>query len=331
MKSTLNAIIAFFVVMPLLLISYQLGTSSLTKTDLKNYLDQPALRTSLTAIAKTSLPKKPSLPEKRPGGGDLAIEAAVVLAWDFKRDFYLTTKNIDQARPLASLTKLITAAVVLDYASPNETVTVSKTAIENEGDQGGLITGETLTVRDLLAAALLESSNDAAYSLAEYVGAKLETNKDYPAGPVRVFVKLMNEKFNNLGLTSSNFADPAGLEDIKSFSTAKDFSQFIKHLRASARYTEIWNLLKITDYQAAALNGLAIHYFKNTNPFFGEFSGIIGGKTGYTENALGNMLLILADPDGSEILYLVLGSMDRFEEMKQLVNWTGASWVWPTK
>lgn len=327
MRSTLNAIIIFFIVMPMLLISYQLGSKSVSRADITNYLNQPAIG-SLSSILKADAIAPPKPPQRIPNTPDLELNAATALSWDFKNDFYFFSQNIDSSRPIASLTKLITAAVVIDRASLDDLVTVSHQAIIQEGDQGELKEGEILTVRDLLAAALLESSNDAAYALAEYIGARIAANPDYPVPPIRTFVRAMNEKMNSLGLVNTNFADVTGLSD-KSFSTARDLAAFIKYLRTNSAYNEIWGLASKTDYSTESRNGLGRHEFKSTDPFFSEFNDIIGGKTGYTNAALGNMMLVLKGPQDTEIVYLIMGSTDRFGDMRKLVNWANTSWQWP--
>lgn len=329
MKSALNIIITTFVVLPLLILSYQIGTPNyLAGSAVGQYFKEPALKLTSAKASPTEKSKKILL-ERNMAVPDVIIAAGSALAWDFKNDFYLYSKNTVEPRPIASLTKLVTAALVLDYAQAQETTSVSEKAIKNAGDSGNLRAGEVLTVKDLLAAALLESSNDAAYALAEYIGSKLQTNPETKSTPVREFVRMMNQKFNDLGLVHSNFADPAGLEDIDSFSTAEDFSKFVKYLRENPNYTPVWEILQLKNYQAESLNGIAVHSLKTTNPFLDEYTNVIGGKTGYTPRALGNMLLVTAGPNNTEIIYLVLGSGDRFGEIRKLVKWAGEAWRWP--
>lgn len=328
MNSTIATIIIAFAVLPIVVLSYQLGTpKALGQAGISEYLGTPALKISLAAAKKQE--PKATLPKRNLEVEDLILGSAEALAWDFKQDLKLFSKNIDETRPIASLTKMITAAVVLDYAQPQETVAVSLKAVRTEGNSGNLREGEILTVYDLLAAALLESSNDAAYALAEHTGSKMVSNQEPTSDPVKVFVRTMNQKFNDLGLVHTNFTDPSGLEDKISFSTAGDFSQFIKYLRQNQNYSPIWEILKMTTYHAEAQNGIATHEFKNTNPFLVELEGVIGGKTGYTPAALGNMMLVVTGPNNTEIIYLVLGSIDRFGDIRKMANWVNQAWTWP--
>lgn len=333
MNSTLNILIVFLIVMPLLVLSYQLGTagSNFSTASVGDYLNQPPLKLAL----KNQAQAENNLPLRKINVPDLSLDAVSVLAWDYQRDWFLYSKNINEARPIASLTKLITAAVVLDHASMQEQAVISKIAIGKDGDSGRLAQNEVLSVRDLLAAALLESSNDAAYALSENVGKKFVTLDDYSlktASSSREFVRAMNRKLNELGLFESNFVDASGLDDVNSFSTASNLANFIKYLRANPAYKPIWDILQLRKFQATLPNKNISHEFINNNPFFDEFKNVIGGKTGYTDLALGNMALVVKSPDNkSEIIYLVLGSQDRFGDIRRLVNWTQEAWEWPSK
>ncbi len=329
MKSTLNIVIAFFLIFPALLLSYQFGTPSFSKTkaDVGEFLSEPALKTQITKPLKTA--PKESLPEKKHDAKEFETAAESAIAFDFKQDFFLYEKNADEQRPIASLTKLVSSAIVLDYARTDEIIPVSRQAVRTEGNSGFLREGELLTVYDLLAASLMESSNDAIYALAENVGSKLTANQETNSTPVRSFVRTMNQKFNDLGLVNSNFTDPSGLEDSKSFSTASDFANFIKYLRNNPNYDVLWEILELKTYQTKSQNNIASHEFKSTNSFLDELDGVIGGKTGYTTNALGNLLLVLEGPNNNEIIYLVMGSNDRFGDMRKLIDWANESWEWP--
>ncbi len=326
MRQILYILIGAFVIVPTLLLSYQVGTPKYMAASA--YFNTPAI--DLNTNKKTAPPIAVKItPQRNIEIPEIEADTTSMLIWDFKENFIYYSKNAEEPRPIASLTKLITAALVLDYADPLETTSISAKAIKNEGDSGNLKEGEILTIKDLLAAALLESSNDAAYALAEHVGGKLQTNPEVSAAPVREFVRMMNLKFNDLGLLHSNFTDPAGLEDINSFSTANDFSKFIKYLRENPKYILIWDILKMQNYSTKSLNAVAIHNFKSTNPFLNEYTNVIGGKTGFTNRALGNMVLVTTSSNNTEIIYLVLGSNDRFSQIRKAVKWVEEAWSWP--
>lgn len=327
MWQTTKIIIAFFLIFSALLLSYQLGTPAISKTKagIEEYLSEPAFKTQIQKTIKTA--PRETLPVKKQEAKEIEISAKSVLVFDFKQDFFLYEKNTHEQRPIASLTKLVTAAIALDYSKLDEVVSISKNAVNVEGNSGFLKEKELLTIYDLLAAALLESSNDAAYALAEYTGNKLIPNQETSSASVKTFVRAMNQKFSDLGLVNSNFTDPSGLEDSKSFSTAYDFANFIKYLRNNPNYDVIWEVLKLKTYETRS--NIASHEFKSTNSLLDKLDGVIGGKTGYTDNALGNLLLVLAGPNNTEIIYLVMGSDDRFGEMRKLIDWVKESWEWP--
>lgn len=327
MNPTIKILLIFFLVFPLLLLSYQIGTPTISKTkaSVGEYLNEPAFEPKEIKTIKTA--PKENLPFKKNSWQEIEISAKSALAYDFKEDFFLYEKNIHDKRPIASLTKLITAAITIDYSKLDETVYISERAISAEGNSGLLKKGEVLTVRDLLAASLLESSNDAAYALAEYTGKKIVSNSGAKKDPVLYFVSIMNQKFNDLGLANSNFTDPSGLEDSKSFSTAYDFASFIKYLRNNQNYDIIWEILKLKTYNTKS--NLSYHEFESTNSLLDEIDGVIGGKTGYTNNALGNLLLVLRGPNDTEIIYLIMGSEDRFGEMRKIIDWVNGNWEWP--
>jgi serine-type D-Ala-D-Ala carboxypeptidase (penicillin-binding protein 5/6) len=333
MNSTVNILIVFFIVMPLLVLSYQWGNAGLniSTASINDYLNRPPLRATLKNQARA----ENNMPLRRMNVADLSLDAVSVLAWDYQRDWFLYSKNINASRPIASLTKLITAAVVLDHASLQEEAIISRVAIDKDGNRGRLVQDEVLKMQDLLAAALLESSNDAAYALGENVGKKfitLDERSLKTASSSREFVRAMNRKLNELGLFESNFTDTSGLDDINSFSTASNLAHFIKYLRTNPAYQPIWDILQLRKFQTTSQNKNINHEFINNNPFLDEFKNVIGGKTGYTDLALGNMALVIKSPDNkSEIIYLVLGSYDRFEDMRKLVNWTREAWTWSDK
>jgi D-alanyl-D-alanine carboxypeptidase len=127
---------------------------------------------------------------------------------------YLAGENPDEPLPAASTANIMTALVVLEEGTnPDEEVMISEQAESYVGttySNVGLIWGERLSIRDLLAATLIPSGTDAAYSLAEHVG----------GGSVENFVGMMNDKASELGLQNTRFEDPAGLEPTGNYSSS---------------------------------------------------------------------------------------------------------------
>ncbi|MBZ9571939.1 D-alanyl-D-alanine carboxypeptidase [Patescibacteria group bacterium] len=220
----------------------------------------------------------------------------------------LFKKEIEKRLPIASLTKLMTANVVLEYYDLSQAVKISKETVFQEEEFGKLKVGEILTVKDLLYLLLIESSNDAAYALSEVIG--------QPA-----FVELMNLEAENLLLKNTHFSDSIGL-DPNNYSTATDLVKFTQFLLQKPL---IWEILALPEFNLYSPENIFHHKLLNTNEFLREWGNdleIVGGKTGYTPEAKDCFLLVLKVPEKEEFLInVILGSENRFEEMKKLVDW----------
>lgn len=216
----------------------------------------------------------------------------------------LYQKNIKERLPIASLTKLMTALVILENYDLSLPVKISKKAVEQPENLGQLKVGETLTVKDLLYIMLIESSNDAAYALAEVIG-------------VENFVDIMNWEAANLGLKNTHFANPTGLDDPENYSSAQDLVILTKYL---LKKPLLWEILKLPQYDLYLEDGTLHHQLRNTNQLLGENSEILGGKTGWSPQAQGCFILVLKE--GKQYLInVILGAGDRFGEMKKLIEY----------
>jgi len=229
----------------------------------------------------------------------------------------LLEKNIDTKLPIASITKLMTANVVLKYYNLDKEITVSKEAVLQEENFGKLQTGKVFTVKYLLYPLLMESSNDAAFALAD----------DYNGMTENKFIALMNLEADNLGMKNTSFVNVSGLDpednEPKSkinISTAKDMSLLIKELLKESLIWEILSTEEFAEY-GPILN--------NTNKLLGNLQGVIGGKTGYTEEAKECMVLVTKSPKNrGTLINIIIGSDDRFGEMEKLVNWAKSAHKW---
>lgn len=226
-------------------------------------------------------------------------------------DKILFQENDEARLPIASLSKLMAAVVVLENYNLKDVATISRAAVDQVGVQGLLSENERFSVDDLLHIALIESSNDAIYSLAELMG-------------VEKFVVLMNLKAKELELLNSNFKDPSGL-DATNYSTVQDLVKLTKYLLYN--YPAIWAILSQTDYRVFTAEGRFHHIATNTNELLGQIPDIVGGKTGKTLEAKGCLLLITKSyRDGNDLIYILLGSSDRFSEMRGLINWVNTAY-----
>ncbi len=212
-------------------------------------------------------------------------------------------KNADAQFPPASLTKLMTAVVVMEYADLADAVTISKSAVAAEGAQGDLAPGETLSVLDVLRVMLVVSSNDAAAALDEYFGVKGFS-----------LVALMNEKAQKLGMANTHFANASGLDAEGHVTSARDLAALALY---SLRHQLLWDMLSKKSELVHSLDGRMTHeLFSNNQLLQKEVAGVRGSKTGYTKNALGCMIAALEN--GSVVV--VLGSGDRVGDTEKLIQ-----------
>ncbi len=223
----------------------------------------------------------------------------------------LAQRAAGERRAPASITKLMTAVVTLEHARPGETVTVPAIASGVGESSIRLRAGELLSVRELLAAALIQSANDAAYALAAHVG----------RGNVARFVRMMNAKARKLGLADSRFVRPDGLDAPGHYMSAKDV---LVLARAALKRPLVRQLVRKRSARIAGGRVLS-----TWNDLLGSFRGLLGVKTGHTARA-GWCEVAFARRDGVGVWAVVLGSRDRARrnrDLARLLNWGFAQYV----
>lgn len=281
--------------------------------------DQTFLADSTTARLQTAYILPLAQPNYRPiylnGSPNPALTAKASLLYDTRYGKVLWADQTSQTLPIASLTKIMTAIIVQERLDPQKMVKIEPDMQRVDGESADFRLGETLYVKDLLAAMLVKSSNDAAIALARTVEDQTK----------RGFKDLMNQKAQNLGLIHSLFFDPAGLDDA-AYSTAEDLLQMVL---AAKRYPLIWYWLRQPAVQITSADGQFTHFFSTTNRLLDGWPEVLGGKTGYTDGALGCMILEveLAD-ENSSLIAIVLGSSSRFEDTRALIEWGKTAWRW---
>lgn len=191
------------------------------------------------------------------------ITAKSYIVADMDTGEIIESKNADEIYPIASLTKLITAMVSIETIDQYSPININRQAIDTYGKQGNLRNGEILTANELLYPLLLESSNDAAEALAIFAG------RD-------AFIKNMNDKMVSIGMYNTKFEDASGLSQ-KNFSTAMELFGIVQYIEKN--YPEIF---KITDKQSHRIG----RRVWNSNSRFRTDKYYIGGKNGYTDEAL---------------------------------------------
>jgi len=248
---------------------------------------------------------------------DLTLRSAIV--YDIASDKILFGLDPDSKMPIASLTKLMTAVAVIENMDLEDAIMIKNSAIERSKSEGGgsnLYAGEKIKAADLLKLMLIKSSNDAAYAFEEYLAENYGVN----------LTEKMNEKAAALEMADTFFTEPAGLDDLKSFSTGNDLVKLVKY---SFKYGNLYEILKTQEAEIASIDGRLKHQIFNTNELLGRLFNIIGGKTGFTELSGGSMILVTQAPKGeSRIITIVLGSSDRFGDAENLVKWAGKAYLW---
>ena len=238
----------------------------------------------------------------------IEISAKSAIITDQNASKILYQKNISEKLPIASLTKIMTTIVITENTNLEETVKISKEAIAEEGNGGNLITGGEMTISDLLKALLMESSNDAAFAIKEYMES---INKD--------LIKLMNEKAQILGLNDTHFSSASGLLDKNNFSTTYDMARLISY---SLSNKQIWDILNLKTAEISYTNKHSSYRLANNNQLLEKMpANLMGGKTGFTEKAGGCFLSVFKINENQKIITVVLGSDDRFGETEKLINW----------
>ena len=243
------------------------------------------------------------------------LSAKAALLYDTANDKVLFSDNSQKSLPVASLTKLLTATIVLDQLTLSGSVVVSSRSYNVDGLGADFNRGEQLLVGDLIKAMLIKSSNDAAYALAQFI--EMKTG--------RSIAEQLNAKATVIGMYQSRFSDPAGLND-DAYSTAEDLLRLVKY---SKRYSLIWQTINRPEVDISSVDGRFSHHIVSTNKLFCVLPDIVGGKTGYTDGAKGCMILEIALPaDDSSLLAIVLGSDDRFADTKTLLEWGRDNFRW---
>lgn len=285
-----------------------------------DYLSPPVTssRLELSKPREVPPPRLPQIVDASRLGVETTARAAALMDW--RSGQMLFAKNADQPLPIASMTKLMTALVALDSGRPFDATVEMAASDMRPGDINQALVGERLTFGDLFNLSLVASSNDATAALARATGWSEED-----------FVRRMNEKAAEIGLKSTSFVEPTGL-DGRNVASAADAAQLVRQALNDAR---VRAAVTLPDYVFAPVGGHE-RRARNTDLLLGGFFSrppysFLGGKTGFIEESGYCFGAAAANGDGDKVIAVVLGAAtrdDRFQEVKALLWWAFDAWRW---
>lgn len=214
-------------------------------------------------------------------------------------------RNADAPLPPASLTKMMTALLVLERADLRSVVTVSREASRETGTRLGLAPGDRMTVLELLAAALIGSANDACHALADHV-----------AGSETKFVALMNARAREMGLSNTRFANACGHDAPGMHSTARDLARLAETAMGNPVFAK---MAGVEDGWISTADAGKKFSLENKNLLIGRYRGAKGVKTGFTGSA-GKCLVALAEREGKRVLLILLNAPDRWWKAEEILD-----------
>ena len=246
-----------------------------------------------------------------------AIQAAAGVVLDMDTGAFLYSKNCDRQLYPASITKIMTCLLVLENADLDAVMTCSPIVYEldENASNTGLSEGEQMSIRDALYTLMLESANDTANALAEYVGGSMEG-----------FAQMMNDKAASLGCTGTHFSNPSGLHSDDHYTTAHDMALIAQAAYANETFRTICGTV---EYEVPPTNMYEeTRYLVNHHQMLRtdkEYytSWCTGGKTGFTQMAW-NTLVTFGEKDGKRLLCVLLhgnGAGQNYLETIDLLNY----------
>jgi D-alanyl-D-alanine carboxypeptidase (penicillin-binding protein 5/6) len=256
------------------------------------------LRHSRTSIHPVSLSQQ-EFPWKK-------VPANSVLLKELRSGRVLYEHESEKRLSPASLTKIMSALVILEYGRLDEHATISKNAARAPKTHLRLRTGEVFRLDDLLKAMLIVSANDACLAAVEHVG-----------GTEEQFVEMMNAKASHLGLLDTHFSNGCGFDGPEHYSTAEDLAKLSEVAMQNPVFRE---LVREERGLIMPVSGHRPYLLHNTNRLLGRIPGVEGVKTGFTSKA-GRCLIAKVSQNGSDLLLVILNSNRRWIMAKSLINY----------
>ncbi|MDP3997171.1 MAG: hypothetical protein U1C49_03000 [Candidatus Andersenbacteria bacterium] len=276
----------------------------------------------VAACLSVDAPAGPATEQIKTGGPeftgeavDVVLSAQAALVWDLTSGDILYQKNANTRRPIASLSKLLSALTIRRSLSLDDEVEISRSVLvaQRMGANISVPVGEHVRVDDLLAASMIASANDTIVALADAV-----------AGSEDDFVQQANVLAPQLGANNTRLANATGLTGGEQYSTAFDVRRLL---------TLAYNDPVLGGYLARAGGTLTTREgthrsYESTNKLLKTYVPILAAKTGYTVEAGENLAIITQGGSDQKIGAVILGSEDRFQDMKVLVEWIWRNYSW---
>ncbi len=232
----------------------------------------------------------------------IAVSAKILFVCDLEKDVELFNLNKNDRWPIASLTKLMTAVIAVEKIGYDKKISINEEANSVEDPNGNLVVGEVYTVKDLIKAMLVVSSNNAAEAIADFYG-----NKN--------FVDEMQKKASDLGMFQMTFVDATGLSFLNQ-SNADNLKLLVGYIFKN--HPDLLDISKENAVELTEVNSGDKKTLKNINYFAGR-NDFLGGKTGFNDFSKGNLVSVFQYLN-RKILIITLGADDRFKETEAALN-----------
>lgn len=252
------------------------------------------------------------IPQRKSEAKEPLVGANTAVLIDNKTKYPLYLKNGDSAVSIASITKVMTACIVIEDYNLEDKITISSESAKIHGSSMDLKEGEEILINDLLYGLLMNSGNDAAHALATH-GQELDD-----------FVQIMNDTAERIGLRNTQYFDPAGLDD-RGKSTAHDVAILFSYALEKPVFREI---ISTGEKEVRSVDGGIAHKLKNSTRLTTQeipMDGIIGGKTGFTFDA-GHTMVAAAERNGMTLISVILNTTVNTKtasayETKKILEW----------
>lgn len=239
------------------------------------------------------------------------IFAQAAIIYDPVSAVVLFEKNADTKLSPVSTTKIVTATLALTKLPSDQVVEVPDIKVEPQIMK--LVPGERITVRDLLYGVLVWSANDAAEVIA----------RAFPGGR-DAFLTEMNTLARSSGMYITNFVNPSGLPEPNHYSTARDLARFASIAMENSEFAQ---MVQTKDITVTSVDGLIEHRLVNLNELLVTTPGVLGVKTGWSEET-GGALITYVKREEKPLIIVVFGSQDRFADSRALIEWAYGNYKW---